>query len=149
MKSFTLPIRFGIVVCASLIAYFLMLSLFGLHTNPFFSLFNGVITGFGIYEGIKYRRLELRNEYNYSIGFSTGMTIGFIATILFTIFMSVYATELKPQFLQELVSSFAKTKRYDIGIAAFAFIVALMGFATTLVLTLSFMQLFKDSSKKQ
>ena len=147
MKSFTLPIRFGIVVCASLIAYFLMLSLFDLHTNPFFSLFNGFITGFGIYEGIKYRRLELRNEYNYSVGFSTGMTIGFIATILFTIFMSVYATELKPQFLQELASSYAKN--YDIGVATFAFIVALMGFATTVVLTLAFMQLFKDSNKTQ
>jgi len=147
MKSFTLPIRFGIVVCASLIAYFLMLSLFGLHTNPFFSLFNGFITGFGIYEGIKYRRIELRNEYNYSVGFSTGMTIGFIATILFTIFMSIYATELKPQFLQELASSYAKN--YDIGVATFDFIVALMGFATTVVLTLSFMQLFKNPMNNQ
>ena len=146
MKSFTLPIRFGIVVCASLIAYFLMLSLFDLHTNPFFSLFNGTITGFGIYEGIKYRRLELGDEYDYGVGFSTGMSIGFIATIFFTIFLSIYSTELKPQFLEKLASGYSR--HYDIGVASFAFIVALMGFATTVVLTLSFMQLFKSSKSK-
>mgnify|MGYP001819083719 FL=1 len=58
MKNFTLPIRFGIATSGSLIAYFLVLSLLGLHTNIFYSLFNGVITGFGIYEAIKYYKLQ-------------------------------------------------------------------------------------------
>ena len=52
MKNFTLPIRFGLATSGSLIAYFLVLSLFNLHTNIFFSLFNGSITGFGIFEAI-------------------------------------------------------------------------------------------------
>ena len=143
MKSFTLTVRFGMAVCASLIAYFLVLSLVDLHTNPFFSLFNGVITGFGIYEGIKYRRLELGDEYNYAEGFGAGMSIGFLATILFTVFLAVYSTELNPQFLQQLAKGYSQ--HYDIGVASFGFITLLMGFATTIVLTLSFMQLFKKS----
>ena len=34
----TLPIRFGLVTAAVLIAYFLILSLMGKHTNVFYSL---------------------------------------------------------------------------------------------------------------
>ena len=49
MKNYALPIRFGIAASGCLIAYFLILSLLGLHTNVFYSLFNGVITGFSIY----------------------------------------------------------------------------------------------------
>lgn len=146
MNKFTLPIRFAIALTTSLIAYFLVLSLFDLHTNPFFSLFNGVITGFAIYEAIRYRRIETGQDYNYTIGFTAGLTTGFIASILFTIFMSVYATEVNPVFLDELVSDFAN--HYDVGIATFSFIVLLMGFATTVVLTLTFMQLFKNKLKE-
>lgn len=145
MDKFTLPIRFAFALTTSLIAYFLVLSLFGLHTNPFFSLFNGVITGFAIYEAIRYRRIETGSDYNYTTGFSAGLVTGFLASILFTIFMSVYATEVNPNFLNELVSDFAS--HYDVGIATFSFIVLLMGLATTVVLTLSFMQLFKNKLK--
>ncbi|GGE34826.1 DUF4199 domain-containing protein [Psychroflexus planctonicus] len=146
MNKFTLPVRFAFALTTSLIAYFLILSLFGLHTNPFFSLFNGVITGFAIFEAIRYRRLETGEDYNYTTGFSAGLITGFIASILFTIFMSIYATELEPTFLDELVTEYAN--HYDVGIATFSFIVLLMGLATTVVLTLAFMQLFKNKLKK-
>lgn len=145
MNKFTLPVRFAVALTTSLIAYFLILSLFDLHTNPFFSLFNGVITGFAIFEAIRYRRLETGKDYNYAIGFSAGLITGFISTILFTIFMSVYATEVDPNFLNELFTEYAN--HYDIGIASFSFIVLLMGLATSVVLTLSFMQLFKNRLK--
>ena len=146
MNKFTLPIRFAVALTTSLIAYFLVLSLFGLHTNPFFSLFNGVITGFAIFEAIRYRRIELGKEYDYASGFSVGITTGFISTILFTVFMAIYSTEINPDFLNELVADFANN--YDVGIATFAFIVLLMGLATSVVLTLTFMQLFKNRLKE-
>lgn len=142
MDKFTLPIRFAFALTTSLIAYFLVLSLFGLHTNPFFSLFNGVITGFAIYEAIRYRRLELGENYNYTIGFSAGIVTGFLASILFTLFMTVYASEVDPDFLTQLAPDYAA--HYDIGGGVFSFIVLLMGLATSVVLTLTFMQLFKN-----
>ena len=144
MKNLTLPIRFGIVTSGILMAYFLILSLMGKHTNVFFSLFNGVITGFGIYETIKYTKLRLGKEFNYGKGFTAGITMGFVATLLFTIFFAFYATELNSDFLSELSAVWAKDYENFEGIVFFT--VAIMGFATTLVLTLSFMQLFKTSN---
>ena len=144
MKNLTLPIRFGIVTSAVLIAYFLILSLMGKHTNVFFSLFNGVITGFGIYETIKYTKIRLGKDFNYGKGFTAGITTGFIATIVFTIFFALYSTELNSNFLTELSDVWAKDFSHFEAIVFFT--VAIMGFATTLVLTLSFMQLFKTSN---
>ena len=149
MKQFALPIRFGIATSGCLIAYFLILSLFNLHINIFYSIFNGVITGFGIYEAIKFFRMREGNNFNYGKGFTAGMVTGVVATLIFTIFFAFYATELNTAFLGEL--SVAWASEYNNFEAIVFFTVAIMGFVTTLVLTLSFMQLFKLSNnpKKQ
>ena len=145
MNKFILPLRFGVAISGSLIGYFLFLSLFDLHTNPFYSLFNGVITGFGIFEGIRYRRLEYGPKYTYSTGFSCGITAGFVATIIFSIFMAIYATELNPDFIHALLTSW--DNNFDVGVGTFIFVVALMGLATAVVLTLTIMQLYKKTKK--
>ncbi|MET6989279.1 DUF4199 domain-containing protein [Sediminicola arcticus] len=145
MMRFALPIRFGIATSGSLIAYFLILSLFGLHTNVFYSLFNGVITGFGIYEAIKYLRLQDGEAFNYVKGFSAGIVTGFMATLIFTIFFAFYTTEVDTGFLQELSKVWFKDYKTEGGIVFFT--VAIMGFSTSLVLTLTFMQLFKTRRK--
>lgn len=142
MKNFTLPIRFGIAASGSLIGYFLILSLFDLHTNIFYSLFNGIITGFAIYEAIKYRRIAEGPNFNYAKGFSTGLVTGFTATLIFTVFFAFYATEVNQEFLATLSTAWFKNFSFE-GIVFFT--VAIMGFATSLVLTLTFMQLFKTS----
>ena len=141
MKKIALPIRFGVAISGSLIGYFLLLSLFDLHINPIYSLFNGVITGFGIYEAIKYFKLREGDAFDYTKGFTTGLTAGFVATIIFTIFFTLYATEIDNTFLLKLVENM----NYDLGIGLVSFTVAIMGFSTTVVLTLAFMQLFKSS----
>ncbi|MGB6152340.1 MAG: DUF4199 domain-containing protein [Pricia sp.] len=147
MKEFALPIRFGIATSGSLVAYFLVLALFDLHTNVFFSLFNGVITGFGIYEAIKYFRLSEKYKFNYGKGFTAGIVTGFLATILFTLFFAIYCTEVNPDFMEMLAEQWFKDfKNFE---AIVFFTVAIMGFATSLVLTLSFMQLFKTPRKQK
>ncbi|SHI37458.1 DUF4199 domain-containing protein [Pseudozobellia thermophila] len=144
MKKFALPIRFGVATSGCLIAYFLILALFDLHTNVFFSLFNGVIVGFGIYEAIKYYKLEVKKDFDYGSGFTAGLVTGFVATLVFTLFFALYATEINTAFLQELTTVWFNDFKNFEGIVFFT--VAIMGFATTLVLTLSFMQLFKTSN---
>lgn len=144
MKEFALPIRFGIATSGCLIAYFLMLSLFNLHINVFYSLFNGVITGFGIYEAIKFFRLRDKEGFNYGKGFMAGLVTGGVATLIFTLFFALYSTELNIEFLNELSTVWAKDYHNFEGIVFLT--VAVMGFATSLVLTLSFMQLFKTSN---
>jgi len=147
MKEYTLPIRFGIATSGCLIAYFLILSLFGLHTNALYSLFNGLITAGGIYEAIKYYKLKNRETFNYGKGFVTGIITGGVATLIFTFFFAFYATELSSEFLPELSTTFFKDFKNFEGIVFVT--VAIMGIATTLVLTLSFMQLFKSSNNLQ
>jgi len=143
MKKFKIPIKYGIAIAVGLIAYFLVLSLFGAHKNPFFSLFNGVIMAFGMYEAIKNYRLEKGSKFKYQKGFMTGLLTGFNATIIFTVFFGIYSTEINPDFFNELLTMWRSD--YDTSVGIILFFVAVMGFATTFVLTLAFMQLFKDS----
>ncbi|MBT8273538.1 MAG: DUF4199 family protein [Bacteroidia bacterium] len=141
MRKIALPIRFGIAISGSLIAFFLLLALFGQHTSPIYSLFNGVITGFGIYEAIKSFKLSQGDNFNYTEGFRTGLIAGGIATLIFTVFFIIYTTEIEAGFLAALTENM----HMDISIGLVVFTVAIMGLATTVILTLTFMQLFKPS----
>ena len=143
MKKLTLPIRYGLVISAVLIAYFLVLALFNKHTNPAFSFFNAVITGFGIYDAIRLYKLEQGEAFSYTSGFTTGIITGFMATAIFTIFFLFYATEINADFLPELLKVIHGGFEVNIGIVTF--VVAIMGLATTVVATLTIMQLFKKS----
>ena len=144
MKKLSLPIRFGIVIGIILIAYFLIISLFKVHINPLFSLFNAVITGFGIFETIRYYKLEQGKAFNYSKGFTVGIVSGFVATIVFTIFFLFFITEINSNFILELPEIFGRNYKANTGLVTF--VVAIMGFASTVVLTLTAMQYFKNSS---
>ncbi|MFC4634664.1 DUF4199 domain-containing protein [Dokdonia ponticola] len=137
----TLSIRYAIAISGLLISYFLLISLFGWHTNPLFSLFNGVITGFGIYEVIKGFKLREKDAFTYAKGFTTGIVTGFVATLLFTLFFGIYAGNINPTFTDSFMGPWGSST----SLAIILFTVAICGFATTAVFTLSFMQLFKKS----
>jgi Co/Zn/Cd efflux system component len=143
MKNLSLPIRFGIVTSAVLVAYFLVLSLVDKHTNPAFSFVNAIITGFGIYEAVRLSKFENPEGFTYGEGFKTGIITGFVATILFTVFFLFYATEINNTFLPELLQKIKGGFNADIGMVTF--VVAVMGLATTVVSALTVMQLFKKS----
>ncbi len=143
MKKLSVPLKFGLFISIGLIVYFLLISLFDAHTNPFFSLFNPVIVGVGMFLAITTYKKEKGPKFKYQKGFKTGIITGFLATIIFTIFFAFYATELEPDFMQRLLSQWYSNDYINIGILIFT--VALMGFATTVVLTLAFMQILKDS----
>lgn len=147
MSKFTMPIRFAFAMTGGLIAYFLVLSLFNLHTNIIFSLFNGVIVGFGLYEVIKYTKIKNGRSFTYSDGLTNGVVSGFIATLLFTGFFAVYAGNINPEFLDGLIGPWEKT--YNTSIGSVIFTVAIGGFATAICLSLCFMQLFKPSWNTQ
>ncbi len=143
MKKSSIPIKYGLAISIGLIAYFLICSLFGVHINPIYSLFNSVITGIGIYAALKQYRLHSDGKFNYQKGFVIGLLTGFYASVIFTIFFAIYSTEINPGFLNQLLPMWRGTYSTSTGMIIFA--VAVMGFATTLVLTLTFMQLLKDS----
>ncbi|HET8885027.1 MAG TPA: DUF4199 domain-containing protein [Salinimicrobium sp.] len=147
MKNLSVPILYGIYVAIGLIGYFLLISIFGAHTNPVFSLFNGVIVGAGIYLSIKRESKDEGDKFKYENGFTTGLTTGFLATAIFTAFFAIYASHLDEDFLEELITMWLVEYGANLGMVLFT--VALMGFATTVVLTLTFMQIFKKTANTE
>lgn len=143
MKRSSVPVVYGVFIAIGLIAYFLLLSLFELHKYPVYSVFNIVITGLGIYLAIKKYRAEKKAKFVYQKGFTVGLATGFIATVLFTAFFAIYASELNPGFSNELITMWETDWFVNIGMLVFT--VALMGFATTLVMSLAIMQRYKPS----
>ncbi|MDT0643109.1 DUF4199 domain-containing protein [Zunongwangia sp. F363] len=143
MNKLSIPLKYGIFTAIALIAYFLILSLFGLNVFPAYSLFNAVITAAGMYLAIKKYRDKKGDKFKYQKGFATGMYTGFVATILFTVFFAVYAADINPEFFHELVGMWESEYETPLGLVIFG--VALMGASTTVALTLTYMQLFKRS----
>ncbi|MFL1894663.1 DUF4199 domain-containing protein [Aquimarina sp. 2-A2] len=143
MKRSTLPITYGIIIAVGLIVYFMLLSLFGVQTKPVFSLGNGVIVALGLYTVMKRYKAEKGSNFEYQKGFMAGLLTGFNATIIFTVFFAIYVTNINPDFLPMMLDNWSS--HYHVGVGIVVFVAAIMGFATTFVLTLSFMQLFKDS----
>jgi len=142
--SFTVALRYGIFVTTALIAYFLVLRLVGLHENPWLRLFNGVAMAFGIFYAIKYYKLITGKAFTYVDGFKTGLITGFIATFFFTIFMTIYMFHLDPAFTQKLLGEWFNN--YGEGAGILVFIILVEGLTSTVILTLTFMQIFKKSN---
>ncbi len=143
MANFKIPILYGVLIAAVLAGYFLLLSLFGLHVNPMYSIFNGVIMAVGLWLALKAYRKSKGNKFKYQKGFSLIFITGINATIIFVIFFGLYATEFNPGFLDQLINMWATFYNTNIGIVLFT--IALMGISTSVVLALAYMQLFKDS----
>ena len=145
MKKLTLPVRYGLVTSAVLIAYFLVLALFHKHTNPVYSFLNAAITGMGIYEAIRLYKLEQGKAFTYTSGFTTGMIAGITTTATFTIFFLFYITEINTEFSTEILQ-IVHNGGFDVTVGMLTFIVGIMGIATTVGATLTIMQRFKNST---
>lgn len=131
------------MIAAVLIAYFLVVRLFGMHENPWLRLLNGAIMGYGIYAAIRFRRILEGEAFGYYNGFKTGIYTGFLATLVFVAFMAVYMYHVDPSFAGRILESWMED--YNQGPGILLFVLVVEGFASTVVLTLAFMQKFKPS----
>ncbi|WP_224488559.1 DUF4199 domain-containing protein [Robertkochia flava] len=143
MNPNRIHIRYGLIIAVVLIAYFLLLRLFGLHENPWLRVFNGAIVAYGLYAAIRLRRVLEGDKFDYYKGFKTGIYSGFLATLVFVGFMALYMYHLDPEFPEMLLDTWMKD--YNQGPGILIFILVVEGFASTVVLTLAFMQKFKPS----
>ena len=138
----SLAITYGTGIALVLIAYFLLLKIVGLHSYPVLSAFNGVVYGGGILVGMKRFKAESKS-FNYLNGFQIGLFTGGIATALFSVFMAVYIFQIDTQFANAILDSWGLT--YNKGGLIIIVSLVMMGLSTTLVLSLAFMQLLKES----
>ncbi|MDT0690723.1 DUF4199 domain-containing protein [Salegentibacter sp. F188] len=143
MNKISTPVKYGLGIAAALIIYFLILSIFGLHQYPAFSIFNMVILGAGLYFAITGYKKEAGAKFKFQQGFKVGITAGFLATAIFTVFFLVYATEIDQDFMVESMPVWVTDWSSTVGFLLVG--VALAGFASTLVLTFAWVQLNKVS----
>ena len=137
---------YGLWTAILLIAYFLLIRLVGLHHYPVLSSVNGLIFGFGIYMALKKFSTKVP-EMKYEKGFEVGLLSGVIASVLFTIFMAVYMYQIDTDFAYAIMEPW----NMEGDLSTFMLLVAIliMGIVTSLILTLSFMQLLKKSWNTQ
>jgi hypothetical protein len=134
--------RYGVIIAIILIAYFLLLKLVGLHQYPVLSAANGVIYGGGILLAMKKYKAN-SDSFKYEKGFEVGFLCGALASVIFTIFMAVYMYQLDTEFASRILESWKLD--YDSGTFIVLITILIMGISTSLVLTLAFMQLLKES----
>ena len=133
---------YGIWIAVILIAYFLLLKLFGFHEYPTLSAVNGLIYGVGIYMALTAYRGR-KNRFKYEKAFEVGMMAGSIATIIFTVFMAVYMYQIDTEFPATIMERW--NFEADLETILLLTAILIMGVVTSLVLTFSFMQLLKRS----
>ncbi|WMI69141.1 DUF4199 domain-containing protein [Mangrovimonas sp. YM274] len=144
MKTpFSVSVKFGLIIAVGLTAYFLLVRLIGLHENPWLRLFNGIIMAAGIYYAIKNYKAGSGSGFSYIDGFKTGLVSGVIGTLIFTGFMAVYMYHIDPAFTKLLLGEWFGN--YGAGPGILVFIILIEGLTSAIVLTLSFMQIFKKS----
>ena len=88
-----------------------------------------------------------KNKFQYEKGFEVGLLCGGIASIIFTIFMAIYMYQIDTEFAANIMEVW--NLEYDMGTLMLVLSILIMGFSTTLVLTLAFMQLLKNSWNTQ
>jgi len=135
-------IKYGIGIAVTLIAYFLLSRILGLHRFPIFSAMNGVIYGAGIMMAMKSFKLS-DTSFKYERGFQVGLFCGVIATLIFVGFMAIYMFQLDTEFANGILDSWGLN--YNKGALMVLVTLVMMGISTSLVLTLAFMQLLKTS----
>lgn len=143
MKKSQLPIVFGLGISALLTLTFLLFAAFGLHTNPMFSVLNGVLMAVGMFMCLKAYKDEKGELFNYQKGFVAVFFTGFNATLFFTMFFVFYASIIEPTYISTMIGHWSTHYHTSEGLVVFA--VFIMGMATTMVLSLTYMQLFKTS----
>jgi hypothetical protein len=100
MKS--IAIRYGLYFFASLILLFLVSYATGIAGNPDFRMINATVHLAVLYYGIRsLRERSPKTLNNYVSGVVQGMYVGFVGTLLFSIFMMFFLI-LTPSFLSQL-----------------------------------------------
>lgn len=142
-RSLSVALKYGFFIAACLIAYFLILKMFDLHDKPWLRMANGLFMAAGIYLAIKHYKFKYKASFTYVDGFKTGLLTGFIATGSFIVFMAIYIFHLDKEFAQSILETwFDNTER---GGGMLIIIILIEGLASTAVLTLACMQIFKKS----
>lgn len=134
--------KYSILMGLGLIVYFLIVDALGFAAQSYLSFFNAVIVGIGIFFVIRDIH-QNKEEFEYFEGFVAGVKSGFVATLIFTVFMAIYLFEIDPELALELKKQIT-TAGDGLEFALLLFIL-LSGFATSIVTPLLILPIYKKS----
>ncbi|SFU28212.1 Protein of unknown function [Pustulibacterium marinum] len=142
-KIKNVSIKYGIITAIAYIVYFLLIRLIGMHENPWFRLFNGIIMFAGLYAAVKEYKSKDSIRMTYYSGFRAALFTGFLSTIIFILFMAIYMYHLDTEFVKNVMDSWFED--YNQGPAIVLFLIFVEGLASSMILTLTIMQKEKKS----
>lgn len=83
-------IKRGVIVTAILIAYFLLMKLFGLADNIWLRTLNAIILFGGVYKSIESWKSKKKDQLPYFNGLAVGIWVSAVVAIVFSIFLFAY-----------------------------------------------------------
>lgn len=105
-----IALRYGLLMFAGFILFFLFMHALGLSNNYHLRVFNGFIHISLIYIAIKeFLRTEDKQNVNYMSGVAMGMYASMIGVVLFSFFMTLFLAA-SPDFMTEIGQTFGYTK---------------------------------------
>jgi hypothetical protein len=143
MKKLISPERIGLTVglltSLGLIAYFMIMKALGLAHIIELRFFNIIIMAIGIISGIVYLKHRTQEHEFYLKGLGEGMLITVIATVIFSIFITVYLKYIDTALMEEV----NKRAPYTMDTMSIYASVFLEGLASGAIITFSAMQYLK------
>lgn len=142
-----IALRYGSMMFLGLVAYFLLMSAFGLIENYYLRLFNGVIHLTFITLALKTYRQQKPNEWNYLSAVSAGVVTSVVGVVLFAIFQLIYLS-LNPEFMAFLQENVESVGQY-LTPATSALIVLVEGLAVSVIGSYIIMRILNAASRKK
>lgn len=93
--------RYGLLIAAACIVYFLLMRLLHLHTMVTLSLLNAIFVSAGIFFAIRSYKAAKRGMINYLEGLGLGFVTGLIAGAVFSAFIILFSSFIDTQFLDD------------------------------------------------
>lgn len=135
--------KYIIGTTAVLIIYFLVMQWAGFAGSAWLSMPNILFMLVGMTLAIRAVYRSRGEQFRYMDGFLSGLAMGFIVTVLFTFFFAIYIFEIAPDYTVDIMGGLFKG--YKAGEAELTLATGLFGMATTIVLALLIIPIFKPS----
>jgi hypothetical protein len=132
---------YGLGMGAALIAYFLLMKVFGLEANFYLRIFNFVILIGGVTLLLNSQVKKSPNTVTYFEGLGLGIRSTVTSVIVFIAFMAAYISLLDPEFMAILQSS--QIWGNNLGLLEVTVAILIEGIASSFVISFGMMQYFK------
>lgn len=143
LKLENVAIRYGLLVAAGLIAFFLVAKLLGIVYLLELRVLNLLFVVIGIFSAIRYYKKNNSSVMTYFEGLGIGMLTNLVAVVVFAAFMVLYLTIIDPALMVFIKENSVFGMYLNPFIASATIIIE--GFGSGAISTFMIMQYFKNS----